>query len=314
MKVIARAGIEEVAWVYLGDYGDGRRVEFVESLQPPIPREEKWVLLVSTLLGCPVGCPFCDAGGDYAGMLSAEEVFQQIDYPVRRRYPSGSVPAEKWKIQFARMGEPALNPAVLTVLDELPSRYDAPGLLPSLSTVAPASSDQFFRELLAIKRRRYSGGRFQLQFSLHTTDDQRRDELVPVKKWSFGQIADYASDWYEVGDRKVTLNFALAEDSPLDPTVLLRHFSPERFLLKITPLNPTFAAKAAGLSSYINPDLPDEADPRLTRLREAGYRVLLSIGEREEDRIGSNCGQYIRRYLADNADLPGAYDYSLTQL
>ncbi len=314
MRVIAKAGTEEVAWVYLGDYGDGRLVEFVESLQPPIPREEKWVLLVSTLLGCPVGCPFCDAGGDYRGKLTAEELFQQIDYPVRRRYPSGSVPVKKWKVQFARMGEPALNPAVLTVLDELPSRYDAPGLLPSVSTVAPASSDKFFRDLLSIKRRLYGGGSFQLQFSLHTTDDQRRDELVPISKWSFGQIADYAKDWYEAGDRKVTLNFALAEDSTLDPEVLLRHFSPERFLLKITPLNPTFAAKAAGLASYINPDRPDENDPRLTHLREAGYRVILSIGEREEDRIGSNCGQYIRRYLADNADLPGAYDYSLTQL
>ncbi len=36
-------------------------------------------------------------------------------------------------------GEPALNPSILDVLEELPRTYDAPGLVISLSTVAPAS-------------------------------------------------------------------------------------------------------------------------------------------------------------------------------
>ncbi len=54
-EIIASTGKEEVAIVYIAEFGEGKRIECVESLQPPIPREEKWVLLVSTMFGCPVG-------------------------------------------------------------------------------------------------------------------------------------------------------------------------------------------------------------------------------------------------------------------
>ncbi|GAH48580.1 unnamed protein product, partial [marine sediment metagenome] len=33
------------------------------------------------------------------------------------------------------------------------------------------------------------------------------------------------------------------------------------------------------------------------RFKEWGFEVILSIGEMEENRIGSNCGQYVTKYL-----------------
>ncbi len=161
MKVVASAGKEEVAIVYIGELENGKLVECVESLQPPHSREEKWVLLVSTMFGCPVGCLMCDAGGYYEGKPTAEEIFEQIDFLVRKRFPDGRVPSRQFKIQFARMGEPALNPHLLQVLDELPMRYHAPGLMPSLSTVAPHGTEKFFERLLEIKQDKYTGGHFQ---------------------------------------------------------------------------------------------------------------------------------------------------------
>ncbi|MCG3217917.1 MAG: radical SAM protein, partial [Candidatus Heimdallarchaeota archaeon] len=104
MDIIAKAGNEEVAYVYVGEFDNEKMVEFVESVQPPIPREEKWVLIVSTLFGCPVGCKMCDAGGEYKGKLTTEEILAEIDYMVRKRFPDGNIPIPKFKIQFARMG------------------------------------------------------------------------------------------------------------------------------------------------------------------------------------------------------------------
>jgi len=313
MRIVGTTGKEELARVYIAELGEGeeRLIEFVEALSPPLPREEKWVLLVSTLVGCPVGCAMCDAGGGYRGRLSKEEILAQIDYLVQRRFSDRRIPVKKFKIQFARMGEPALNPAVLEVLDELPGRYDAPGLLPSLSTIAPQGADGFFEELLQIKRKHYRGGRFQLQFSIHTTDPKLRDRLIPARKWDFQQIAEYGGRFCEPGegDRKVTLNFALAKEAPLDAGVLARYFSPEKFLVKLTPLNPTHRAQESGLTSYIDPYRP-EADYQVVReLRAAGFEVLVSIGEPEENRIGSNCGQYVLRHLEAKEELPGGYDY-----
>ena len=127
MKVLSRAGRPDIAEVHLLDFGNGRILEAVESLQPPLPRERKWVLLVSTMFGCPINCPMCDAGGPSLGPASAAEIRAQIDELVLRRFPDRVVPCRQFKIQFARMGEPALNPAVLDVIEALPRRYDAPG-------------------------------------------------------------------------------------------------------------------------------------------------------------------------------------------
>jgi 23S rRNA (adenine2503-C2)-methyltransferase len=311
MKVIASAGREDVAVIYIVQFGSGKIVECVESVQPPIPRERKWVLLVSTMSGCPIGCPMCDAGGHYKGKLTAPEIFEQIDFLIGRRFPDGNVFSEQFKIQFARMGEPALNPHLLNVLEEMPRRYNAPGLMPSISTVAPHSATLFFKKLLSIKQESYTGGRFQLQFSLHTTDEKLRDRIIPVRKWSFVEMAEYGEQFYRPGDRKITLNFALAQGMSVDPSILLRYFSPDKFLIKITPLNPTYRARKNNMSSYIEPSQGRTDCDIAEALRMAGYEVLVSIGETEESQIGSNCGQYLLHHLTENRPMSVAYTYDI---
>lgn len=285
----------EIARVYVAQLKDGSPIEFVESVQPPFSRHEKWVLIVSTLKGCPVGCPICDAGGFYRGKLSEEEICEQIDYLIKSRYPDGEVPVPKLKIQFARMGEPAYNRAVIDVLRNLPTRYRLPGLLPSISSVAPYGQDRFFEELLQVKRELYGQGKFQMQFSIHATDPEVRRRLIPIRTWSFEQMGSWGDRFFTPGDRKITLNFAPAADNHLNPAELLPHFSPDRFLIKLTPINPTRKSLESGLRALINPE--DEAACRAVResFERQGYDTILSIGELSENQIGSNCGMYISR-------------------
>jgi 23S rRNA (adenine2503-C2)-methyltransferase len=313
MKIIAKSGNPDLAVVYLAKTDSGKAIEFVESLQPPFPREEKWVLIVSSLFGCPVHCKMCDAGGMYSGKLSAAEILWQIDYLVNQRFPERKIPCKKFKIQFARMGEPALNPAVLDVLKELPNIYPSAALLPSVSTVAPTNCGTFFQELFEIKNNLYDNGRFQMQFSIHTTDEQQRRQLVPIKTWSFEEIATYGEKFFQPNDRKITLNFALAADSALDPQILKKYFNPNMFLIKITPLNPTINADKNGLQSFIRENCEDEHKvvELVNKLREEKYEVLMSIGEYEENKIGSNCGQYLKRYLQSQQPLNDAYQYNI---
>ncbi|MFH0815883.1 MAG: radical SAM protein [Methanobacteriota archaeon] len=292
MKVISEHGDESIAKVYVGEFTDGRRVEFVESLQPPKPREEKWVVIVSSLFGCPVRCAMCDAGGNYRGALSAEQILAQTDYVVRKRYSDGSVPAKRFKVQFARMGEPALNPAVLEALEKLSKRYKAPGLVACLSTVAPTASGKFFEGLLDVKEHYYRG-RFQLQFSIHSTDPKERDALLPLSKWGMGQISEYGETWFRPGDMKLTLNFAAERGAAISPDALAAAFDPKKFLVKLTPLNPTKAVARRGMVSMLDPDAPGGADSLVQSVRDRGFEVIVSIGDQEENRIGSNCGMYL---------------------
>ena len=308
MKIMAKAGTEDVAVVYIAELQKGKFVEFVEAVQPPIPREKKWVLIVSSMYGCPVGCRFCDSGKYYQGIISKEGIFEQIDYLVKKRFPAGNVNVDKFKIQFARMGDPAFNNSVLEVLEELPEIYTAPGLLPTISTIAPQGTDGFFEKLLEIKTKNYKE-RFQLQFSIHTTDEIVRDWLIPVKKWDFKKISKYGEKFYNQGDRKITLNFALAEGMSAKSEVLLNYFDPDKFLIKITPVNPTHKANENNISSHILPG--KERYEIVESLKNAGYTVILSIGELEENLIGSNCGQHIMNFLKERKKVEGGYTYSL---
>jgi 23S rRNA (adenine2503-C2)-methyltransferase len=295
MKLLCSHGDDELARVFVLELADGSRIECVESVQPPMPRSEKWVLIVSTLKGCPVGCAMCDAGQDYRGKLSCEEILGQIEFLIRRRYPAGRVEVPKLKVQLARMGEPALNDAVLDALEALPTRFDAPGLLPSFSTVAPVGREAFFERLLEIKSRLYGKGRFQMQFSLHSTDEVARRKMVPIRTWTLEQMASYGARFYSLGDRKVTLNFALAEGLPADPDKLSRHFDPEFFAVKLTPINPTQAAARSGLRGLVAPEDPETCMRLARQFESRGYETILSIGELEENRIGSNCGMYVSK-------------------
>ncbi len=292
---------ESLASVHVLDLEDGggppRLIEAVESVQPPVPRHRKWVLIVSTFAGCPVGCPMCDAGTRPGRRLTAAEILAQIDLLVTERYPDRALPQDKWKIQFSRMGEPALNPAVIDVLDALPGRYRAPGLLPSLSTVAPAGREAFFERLLEVQRRHYGGGRFQLQFSIHSTDPEQRRRLVPVRTWDLATIARYGERFHRDGERKVTLNFAPAADTIIEAGRVAALFDPARFIVKLTPLNPTDGTRGAGLRSAIDPARPASARPLVEAFERHGFSVLLSIGEVEENAIGSNCGQFVTDLL-----------------
>ncbi len=311
MKIIAKTGNEDIAMVYIAEMENGKLIEFVESVQPNIPREKKWVLIVSTLYGCPVGCRFCDAGEYYHGKLSKNKILSQIDYLIVSRFPDRKVPVLKFKIQFARMGDPAFNQNVLDVLEEIPKRYDAPGLLPTISTIAPKGTDKFFDRLLKIKTKIYTN-RFQLQFSIHTTDRKLRDWLIPVEKWSLEKISRYGEKFYRKGERKITLNFALVEGMPVNPDVLLQHFRPDKFLIKITPVNPTYKANKNKISSHIL-TYKDKYEI-IERLKKVGYEVILSIGELEENFIGSNCGQFITNCLKDSEIIKGGYTYLLQEV
>lgn len=311
MKIIAQTKKNEIATVFIAKNDRGNLIEFVESTQPPFSIKKKIVLIISTLYGCPVKCSFCDANVTYKGILTKEDLLFQIDYIIKKRFKNNNIDSEKFKIQFSRMGEPSLNPNVLTVLEELPQLYYIPGLLPSLSTVAPVGSSEFFNRLLIIKKDLYKKS-FQLQFSIHTTCQIQRNELIPIKKWNFEEISEYGDKFYDKDGKKITLNFALAKGNKIDPEILLKYFSPEKFVIKITPVNPTFNAKKNKIQSLITDKNTEYSI--VNTLIQNGYQVILSIGELSENLIGSNCGQHIINYLNSKKKLSNSYTYKLEKV
>ena len=307
MKIVSEIGDDEIAKVYIGKTTKGSIIEFVESI-PTHNIKEKWVLIISSLNGCPVGCKMCDAGFFYKGKLEYEELMEQIEYPIMKRFKDIKPTTKKFKVQFARMGEPSFNMNVLDVIADLGNKYE--NFYPSLSTVAPVGVDKFFERLMEIKKEKYPQ-RFQLQFSIHTTSEWQRDEIIPVHKWSFEKISRYGEEFYDRGGRKITLNFALAEENEVVADVIERYFHREYFLIKITPVNPTINALKNHISNDVDNStgLPKKHHRFVNDLKNMGYDVILSVGDARENLIGSNCGMYILRYMQNRRHVENAYAY-----
>lgn len=308
MEILGQSAIEGLSTVYLARSRNGRYLEFVESLQPPFPIEEKWVLIISVLYGCPVRCMMCDAGSEYHAKVSKDEMFGQIDRLFDLKLSGNVSGIKKLKIQFARMGDPAFNIHVLDLLEEFHLRYDAPGFCPSISTIGPAGRQSFFERLAEIKKNLYRNGRMQFQFSVHTTDSEGRDRLIPARKMSFREMSDFGEMFCEPGDRKISLNFAASGEFEINPLIISDEFDPGKFIIKLTPLNPTYSSAENSLTSLFK-----SADDKTCRMladkfRQLGFEVIVSIGEARENSVGTNCGQFVKTFLGKEYKLSGGYD------
>ena len=120
--------------------------------------------------------------------------------------------------------------------------------------------------------------------------DQRR-MLAELGLESLEQLADYGRRFYEPGDRKIVLNFALARGVAVDPTEIRRIYSPEAFMVKLTPVNPTDTAVKNGYETILSGAEPHRAQGLVSTLEDAGFECVISIGDDREIAIGSNCGQ-----------------------
>lgn len=291
MKLISQQGREDLAVVYIAKSEGGNLVEFVESLHPPKPREEKWILTISTLYGCPVNCTICDAGPFYLGRISKEGMFWQLNKMISSKFPDENIPVKQLKVHFTRMGEPTFNMAVLDVINEFEWYWQAPGFMPSISTIAPNGSEKFLDELITLKNRKFRNGKFQLQFSIHTTNNKKRDLMMPVKKWNFEKIAGYGKRFFTEGDRKISLSFAPSAENEIDIDKLKNIFDPGIFLIKLTPLNETGNVIKNEITPLISNEKNSSAAELAAIFENSGYKVIISLNNYEEIKIGSTCGQ-----------------------
>lgn len=313
MQVLRVYGDPQVAEVAVSRFRSDDRfeVETVDGLAPPLEREQKWIINVSTQFGCPVGCPFCDAALDYFGNPTVDELLAQVGWALDR-HPHSAAVCRKLKVHFARMGEPSLNDAVLDAIERLPELITTDGLWACVASIAPRGREGWFDRLLDVKQRLFHG-HFQLQFSVQSTDEDDRRRLIPMPHWQLEQLATFGERFHENGDRKVVLNFALARDVSFDAQVIERLYDPRRFAVKLTPVNPTAAGKENGFSTVLRSEQSSQLDAARERLLAGGYDVVISVGDEREDSIGSNCGQAVRVERDTRATTTGAEQVRLSR-
>jgi len=186
-------------------------------------RSERWMIGVSTMSGCPIGCKFCATGNMKKWRkLTSVEILQQIHFVLERNEECDFSNAKEHKINYTRMGEPFLNiDSVKKAISSVDKVY--PGTHHYVSTIGVSGSDfSWVRDNIT------------LQVSLHSLDDERRDWLIPFsRKMTIEELGKIRTG----SDLKTTVNLTLVDESDFDIDRLRRHFDPEHFFVKISPIN-----------------------------------------------------------------------------
>jgi adenine C2-methylase RlmN of 23S rRNA A2503 and tRNA A37 len=297
---------------------DGKNHEEVrETFDPKIiwrhlaPSKDKWLLTVSTQVGCTYACKFCDVANlGFKRNLTTDEIWQQIEILI------SSTPEIIWegttkaKIGFARMGEPMQN--LLNVLEVIKylnifsnMRLYPIKWLPCFNSIVPRrvkldsgkniSGLEALEQILNVKEK-HLDGRLHLQISANSTDEEKRKELFSgADVISLEEIIHLINN-SEITDRTVTLNFIMMKGVEVSVEKLMRYgLNPDKFAVKLIPLNATFNATKNALETEFNYSNFDSLKSLGEKFASLGIPVVTDAVCKAEE-AGLCCGQLIYDY------------------
>ncbi len=266
-------------WVL--ELADGARVETVL-----IPDGERRTLCVSSQVGCALDCKFCSTGKQgFQRDLSTAEIIGQLAI-ASRSDPMGAARAVS-NVVMMGMGEPLLNydqllPALQIMLDDWAYGLSKRRVTVSTSGIVPMI-DRLGEDIDVA-----------LAVSLHASNDELRDQLVPVnRKYPMAELAAACRRYLarhqsnELGRRRITMEYVMlagVNDQPEHARQLLRYLAAVPSKVNLIPFNPF-------------PHAPYERSSRSAIL--AFQKILVDAGmictirTTRGDDIDAACGQLV---------------------
>ena len=262
---------------------DGAVVESVLMRYP-----DRVTMCVSSQAGCGMNCPFCATG--QAGLtrnMSTGEIVEQVVAGARAlsRGELEGASGQRRRISnvvFMGMGEPLANyravlGAVRRLTDTTPDGLGLSQRNVTVSTVGLVPAiDKLIDERLNVT----------LAISLHASDDELRDTLVPVNtRWKVGEVLDAAWRYAERSRRRVSIEYAMIRDindQAWRADLLGRLIKGHLVHVNLIPLNPTPGSKWTA-------SRPRDEREFVRRLESHG--VAVTVRDTRGREIDGACGQ-----------------------
>lgn len=291
-------------YLYVGDYGKennikasflgyDKRIDKVEHKDVDI--KDKLVVTVSSQKGCPMKCNFCDCPKlGFHGNASVAELITEIMSGVSL---SGIKHGKRLNVHYARMGEPTLNPNVITsakyiaqIFSDEESDIVFDEYHPVVSTMMPIANphlEEFLHKWVNTGFEYGGEDGFGLQFSINTLNEDDRNEMFRHRSRSLEEIGAIIDNLPAPKNRKYTLNFAVTSKSNLDPVLMDKYFDKNKCIVKITPIHETVEATDNGYEIVTDFDVYEKFEQPLV---DAGWDVIVFVPSVEEDADRITCG------------------------
>lgn len=306
-RVASQASADQLTVKTLFQMADGQTVETVlmryldapgspEDASDP-PGVARRTVCLSTQVGCPVGCPFCETGqAGFIRNLTLGEVVAQVLYFARQQQQAGFGHMPLTNLVIMGMGEPFMKFNVTWRAIEAftdPSRF---GLGARRITVSTSGYVDGIRQLAA------KHSQVNLAVSLHAPDDAVRDVLVPVnKRYPLRELIEACRAYIRSTHRRITFEYALMDginDARAQAQALAQLLGGMLCHVNLIPLNPT------SHSPYQRTPYPRVKQFEAI-LREAGIPTTLRVEKGIE--IAAGCGQLRQQLAAKRAPLIGSH-------
>lgn len=258
--------------------------------------EERTVMCISTMTGCPMGCSFCGTGKFFGRSLNADEMIEQIEFMARNNNINMNE-VNKLQLMFMSMGEPILNPVMTDVYHYLRGEYPEAQLL--VSTAGPKTKEGWEMFMCDAQFNPNLG----LQFSVHESTDEARNKLIPMKaKLSLEEISQKGLEFFlATKGRKPFFNYCVHEkNSTKEDAMRLRLlFDP-----KIWECTLSVICEADDTIANANEQNLDMINEFSSELVQLGFNTRI-FNPAGQDDIGGGCGQLwqVQKFAQENPNI-----------
>ena len=217
---------------WLLKFKDGSEVETVF-----IPDNDRGTLCVSSQVGCTLNCTFCHTGTQkLVRNLTAQEIIAQVVVAKDCLNEWNPEPRQITNIVMMGMGEPLYNfdnvrDGILTMADDAGLSVSKRRITLSTSGIVPMikSAGEEIGSMLAI--------------SLHATQNDLRDEIVPInKKYPIEELLDACKNYPSLSNSKrITFEYVMLKgvnDSESEARDLVKLISGIPAKINLIPFNP----------------------------------------------------------------------------
>jgi 23S rRNA (adenine2503-C2)-methyltransferase len=171
-----------------------------------IPSKKRLTACVSSQVGCSLSCTFCATGTlKLERNLNYAEIYDQIFILNEEALLNFGKPLSN--IVYMGMGEPLLNYENLLKSIELVSSKIGLSMSPKRITVSTAGIAKMIKKLAD------DDVRFNLAISLHTSDDKKREEIMPINKSiNLEELKESIKYFFEKTGTRITYEYILFKD------------------------------------------------------------------------------------------------------
>jgi 23S rRNA (adenine2503-C2)-methyltransferase len=244
--------------------------------------EKRLTLCVSTQVGCPLDCKFCATGTmGFLRNLTAGEIVDQVIQAQRladRRITN---------LVYMGMGEPMLNyddvmKSIDIITDDRSLNIGARHI-----TVSTAGYADRIRQMAD------EGRKVKLALSLHSLDNEKRTNLMPItRKFSVDELIEALDYYYQKTRRRPTFEY-IPFDGYNDTADDIKRFVKlsKRIPCKVNliPFHSIAFTGISGLGATLRPTPKEKIERFAQALRKANITVMVRSSSGED--IEAACGQ-----------------------